>query len=272
MVLNNLYRFTALQTSFGVNMVAIVDGVPRTLNLASALAAYVDHQVEVITRRSEYRVERARRRAHIVEGRIKALDVLDAIIALIRASEDRDAARDGLMAEPFSFSEDQTEDILRMTLGQLTRLGRVELETELTELRTTIADLEAILADEGRKRAVIKEELATIKADFATARVAQLIPDPGEMAIEDLVDDKELVVTMTTAGYVKSVEAAAFRTQGRGGRGVSGARLREDDYVTRILHTSAHAYLLFFTTKGRVYRLRPTRSPSATAPPGASPS
>jgi DNA gyrase subunit A len=255
-VLNNLYRFTALQTSFGVNMVAIVDGVPRTLNLASALAAYVEHQVEVITRRSEYRVERARRRAHIVEGRIKALDVLDAIIALIRASEDRDAARDGLMAEPFSFSEDQTEDILRMTLGQLTRLGRVELETELTELRTTIADLEAILADEGRKRAVIKDELAAIKEEFATPRVAQLIPDPGEMAIEDLVDDKELVVTMTAAGYVKSVEAAAFRTQGRGGRGVSGARLREDDYVTRILHTSAHAYLLFFTTKGRVYRLR----------------
>ena len=255
-VLNNLYRLTPLQTSFGMNMVALVDGVPRTLDLAQMLNAYVGHQLDVITRRSEYRLDRARRRAHIVEGRLRALDVLDDIIALVRASEDRDAARAGLMGEPFSFSEEQTEDILRMTLGQLTRLGRVELETEHAELRTTIADLEAILADEGRKRSVIKEELAAVRADFATPRKALLTADRGELAIEDLVDDKELVVTMTAAGYLKAVDATAFRTQGRGGRGVTGAGLREDDFVTRVLHTTAHAYLLFFTNIGRVYRLR----------------
>ncbi len=255
-ILNNLYKMTPLQTSFGVNMVALVDGVPRTLNLAQMLNAYVAHQLEVITRRSEFRLDRAQKRAHIVEGRIKALDVLDAIIALIRGSENRDEARAGLMAEPFSFSEEQTEDILRMTLGQLTRLGRVELETELGELRATIGELESILADEGRKRTVIKDELTAIRNDFATPRVAKLVPDPGDMAIEDLVDDKELIVTMTQAGYIKAVEAVAFRTQGRGGRGIAGTRLRDEDFVTRILHTSAHAYLLFFTNIGRVYRLR----------------
>jgi len=255
-VLNNLYKHTQLQTSFGVNMVALVDGVPRTLNLASMLQAYVDHQIEVIRRRSEYRLERARARAHILEGRLRALDMIDAIIAVIRASEDRAAARTALQGDPFSFSEIQSEDILDLRLAQLTRLSRTDLEAELEAKRIEIAELEAILADDLKLRGVIKDELSAIRAEFATPRKARLVADPGEMAIEDLVDDKELVVTMTQAGYIKSVEAQVFRTQGRGGRGITGTRLRDEDVVTTILHTSAHAYLLFFTNIGRVYRLR----------------
>jgi DNA gyrase subunit A len=255
-VLNNLFKLTQLQTSFPVNMVALVDQVPRTLNLVQALTAYVDHQIEVITRRSEFRLARARRRAHIVEGLLKAIDVIDAVIALIRASDDRAAARDGLMREPFSFSEEQAEHILDMRLGQLTRLSRIDLQEELDKLRETIGELEAILADEGRKRQVIKDELSEIKAEFATPRLAQLTHDTGDISIEDLVDDKELVVVMTQAGYVKTIDADAFRIQGRGGRGVSGTRLRDQDLVSQVIHTTAHAYLLFFSNLGKVYRLR----------------
>jgi DNA gyrase subunit A len=255
-VLNNLFKVTQLQTSFPVNMVALVDRVPRTLNLVQALAAYVDHQVEVITRRTEFRLDKARRRAHIVEGLLKAINVIDAIIAMIRASEDRAAARAGLMAAPFSFSEEQAEHILDMRLGQLTRLSRIDLQEEMDTLRGTIAELEAILADDGRKRAVIKDELSDVKATFATARRAIITHDTGDMSVEDLVDDKELVVVMTQAGYVKTVDADAFRTQGRGGRGVAGTRLRDQDLVSQVIHTTAHAYLLFFSNLGKVYRLR----------------
>ncbi len=255
-VLNNLYKMTPLQTSFGVNMVALVDGVPRTLNLLQALQAYVDHQRDVIRRRSEFRLRKAAQRAHIVEGLIKALDMIDAIIALIRGSEDRAAARGGLMADPFGFTEVQSEHILDMTLARLTRLGRTNLEEELAQLRAQITELEAILADEGVLRGVIKTELGAIRNDFASDRVAEITFDPGDMGAEDLIDDEELVVTMTRAGYVKAVPASAFRTQARGGRGVAGTRLRDEDYVTRVIHTSAHAHLLFFSNLGKVYRLR----------------
>jgi len=225
-VLNNLYKHTPLQTSFGVNMVALVDGIPRTLNLAQLLAAYIDHQVEVVTRRSQFRLRKALDRAHIVEGLLKALDMIDAIIVLIRGSADRPAARTGLMAEPFAFSEVQANHILDMTLGRLTRLGRSELEEEMAKLRETIAELEAILND------------------------------PGDIGIEDLIDDEPLVVTMTRAGYIKTVAAGAFRSQGRGGRGIQGARLKEEDLVNTVIHTTAHAYLLFFSNRGKVYRLK----------------
>jgi DNA gyrase subunit A len=255
-VLNNLYKHTPLQTSFGVNMVALVDGVPRTLNLASALRAYVDHQVEVVRRRSEFRLDKAQKRAHIVEGLLKALDHIDAIITLIKASADRAAARAGLMAAPFEFSEIQAEHILDMTLGRLTRLGRSELEEELAKLRETIAELQSILGDEGKLRDVIKGELIEIRDQYATPRKAEVTLDEGEMADLDLIDDEELVVTMTRAGYIKTVAANAFRTQGRGGRGVQGTRLKEEDIVSRIIHTSAHAFLLFFSNRGKVYRLR----------------
>ncbi len=255
-VLNNLYKHTPLQTSFGVNMVALVDGVPRTLNLVGALTAYVAHQVDVITRRSQYRLRKARDRAHIVEGLIKALDMIDAIIAAIRASADRAAARTALMDAPFEFSEVQSEHILDMSLSTLTRLGRARLDEELARLRETIAELEAILGDEGRLRGVIKTEMTAIRDQFANARRAQITLDDGDMSAEDLIDDEDLVVTMTRAGYVKAVPASQFRTQGRGGRGVQGARLKDEDLVIRVIHTTAHAYLLFFSNLGKVYRLR----------------
>jgi DNA gyrase subunit A len=255
-VLNNLYKHTPLQSSFPVNMVALVDGVPRTLNLAQMLTAYVGHQVEVVTRRSQYRLRKAAERAHIVEGLIRALDMIDQIIALIRASADKAAAREGLMGEPFSFSEVQAEHILDMTLSRLTRLGRSDLESEMAKLRETIAELEAILADPGRLRQVIKDELAEVRAKHADARRAKITFDPGDLDTLDLIEDEDLVVTMSKAGYIKTVAADAFRTQGRGGRGVAGAKLRDNDYVERIVHTTAHAYLLFFSNRGKVYRLK----------------
>jgi DNA gyrase subunit A len=245
-----------MQTSFGVNVVALVDGVPRTLNLAQALGYYVDHQIEVVTRRSEYRLNKARERAHIVEGLLKAIDMLDEVIAAIRGSDDRPAARTALMAEPFSFSEVQANHILDMTLGRLTRLGRSELEEEMTKLRETIAGLEAILGDPARLRAVIATEMGEIKKKYADPRRTAITHDPGEMGVEDLIEDEDLVITMTRAGYIKSVAAGSFRTQGRGGRGVQGARLKEEDLVAHVVHTTALSFLLLFSNRGRVYRLR----------------
>jgi DNA gyrase subunit A len=255
-VLNNLYKHTPMQTSFGVNMVALVDGVPRTLNLAQAVSHYVDHQVEVVRRRSQYRLGKARDRAHIVEGLLRAIEMLDAVIATIRRSDDRPAARDALMAEPFSFSEVQAAHILDMTLGRLTRLGRSELEEEMVKLRETIAELEAILGDAGKLRGVIATELGEVRQRFGDERRTRIANDPGEPGMEDLIEDEELVVTMTRAGYIKAVPTDAFRTQGRGGRGVRGTRLKEEDLVADLLHTTAHAYLLLFSNRGRVYKLR----------------
>ncbi len=260
-VLNNLYKMTQLQTSFAVNMVALVDGVPRTLNLAQALTGYVRHQVEVITRRSRFRLDRARRREHILEGRIKALDVIDEVIALIRGSDDAAAAKAGLMAEPFEFTEVQAVDILDMQLRQLTRLSRIDLETEVEDVRSTIRELESILADDVKLRGVIKDEMLAVKEEFATPRVCQIAFDTGDMSIEDLVDDKELVVVMTEAQYVKAVPAGSFKTQSRGGRGVSGAKLKTDDLVRHVIFTTAHAFLLFFSNVGKVYRLRALEIP-----------
>jgi len=254
-VLNNLFKQTQLQSSFAVNMVALVDGVPRTLNLVQALQGYIAHQVEVITRRSQYRLDKARRDEEIQEGLLRALNVIDEVIALIRASEDRAAARSGLM-ERFGFTELQSEHILEMRLGQLTRLSRIDIEQRLEKLREQIADLESILNDDARLRTVIKDDLLAIKEQFATPRVAAVMLDEGEMTDLDLVDDKELVVVMTEAGYVKTVEADSFKTQGRGGRGVAGAKLKSDDLVSHIIFTTAHAFLLFFSNRGKVYRLR----------------
>ena len=255
-ILNNLYKATPLQTNFAVNMVALVDGVPRTLNLRDALLAYIDHQVNVIRRRSEFRLAEAKKKAHIREGLLKALNVIDEVIALIRGSDDRGAAKAGLMEVPFQFSEEQAEHILDMTLGRLTRLARIDLEKEITELRQTITELETILGDESRLRAVIKTELLEVKSKFATPRRSVITLDYGDMNMYDLIDDEELVVTLSKKGYVKTVTADTFRTQGRGGRGVAGAKLRDEDYVTHIVTTTAHAYLLFFSNLGRVYRLR----------------
>jgi DNA gyrase subunit A len=255
-VLNNLFKMTQLQSSFSINMVALVKGVPRTLNLKTALEGYVDHQIEVVTRRSNFRLRKARDREHIVEGLIKALDVIDEIIATIRASDDRADARTRLMAEPFEFSQVQAEYILDMPLGRLTRLARIELDQELDDLRSRITELESILADEAKLRQVIKDELLTIKEGFAAPRLCEITFDDGEMSIEDLVDDKELVIVMTEAQYVKAVPASSFKAQGRGGRGVSGGKLKSDDIVRHVIFTTAHAHLLFFSNRGKVYRLR----------------
>ena len=260
-VQNLLYKHTPLQSTFSVNVVALDDNVPRTMNLRDLLVAYLNHQVEVLTRRSEYRLQKARDREHIVAGLIKAIDMIDAIIALIRGSEDRGTAREGLMSDDFGFSEVQATQILDMPLGRLTRLGRGELEKERDELLATIGELEAILADPGKLREVIREEMLELRDDFANPRRSALTFDPGEFDIEDLIDDEEIVFTMTQTGYVKTVSVDEFRTQSRGGRGVAGANLKEDDVVDLIIQTSAHAYLLFFTNFGKVYRLKAHQVP-----------
>ena len=255
-VLNNLFKLTQLQTSFPVNMVALVNGVPRTLSLADALNGYVNHQLEVVTRRTQFRLDKARDRAHILEGRMKALNVIDKIIELIRKSDDAAAAKESLMKKPYEFSERQAIDILDMQLRQLTRLSRIDIEKELADVQERIKEYESILASDKKLREVIKAELADVKEEFATPRVCAIGHDTGEMALEDLVDDKELVVVMTQAQYIKAVSADSFRAQARGGRGVKGATLKEDDIVRRVMFTTAHAYLLFFSNRGKVYKLR----------------
>jgi len=255
-ILNKLFKNTTLQTTFAVNQLALVDGVPRTLNLAQALGHYIDHQVDVVTRRTQFRLRKAEARAHIVEGLLKAIDMLDAVIATIRNSDDRGAARQSLMASPFDFSEEQANHILDMTLGRLTRLGRHELEEEMAKLRALIAELQEILSTDAKLRAVIADEITVIRDKYATERRTAIVNDPGELGMEDLIDDEDVVITMTKAGYIKSVSADAFRTQARGGRGVQGAKLKEEDFVEQIVHTTTHAYLLLFSNLGRVFRLR----------------
>ena len=255
-VLNQLYKHTPMQTNFAVNLLALVDGVPRLLSLRDALGHYIAHQVEVITRRSQYRLDEARKRAHIVEGLLRALDMIDAIITLIRGSEDAAAARDALQLEPFSFSEIQAAHILDMALRRLAQLEGQKLREEFTELQTKIAELESILADDAKLRAVIREELLEVRQEYGDERRTKITFDPGAIDTLDLIDDEELVVVVSHSGYVKTVAADAFRRQSRGGRGVAGARLRDEDYVEHLLTTTAHAYLLFFSNRGRVYRLR----------------
>jgi DNA gyrase subunit A len=271
-VLNNLWKATPLQTSFGVNMVALVGGVPRTLTLRDALVAYVDHQIEVVTRRSEHRLDQAQKRLHIVEGLLNALDLIDEIIATIRGSEDRGAAREALMngivpeggGAAVAFSEVQANHILDMQLGRLTRLGRSDLEEEAGQLRETIGELEAILGDDAKLRSVITQELEAIADGFGEERRSSLEIDPGEFNIEDLIDDDPLVFTMTATGYVKTTPAEEFRSQGRGGRGIAGTKLKDEDTVTHLIQTTAHSYLLFFSTRGRVYRLKAHEIPVAS--------
>ncbi len=255
-VLNKLYKNTSLQTTFSVNMLALVDGVPRTLKLTEVLKYYIEHQVDVVTRRTAFRLRKAEARAHIVEGLLKAIDMLDQVIATIRGSDDRPAARAALMSTPFDFSEEQANHILDMTLGRLTRLGRSELEEEMAKLRETIAELQSILANDTKLRGVIAQELTALRDKYADERVTQIVNDPGELGVEDLIQDEEIVLTMTRAGYVKSVAADAFRTQGRGGRGVQGAKLRDEDFVDQIIHTTTLSHLLLFSNRGRVFRLR----------------
>ena len=263
-VLNNLWKKTPLQSSFSVNLVALVDGVPRTLTLRDALAAYTGHQIEVVTRRTEHRLAAARSRLHILEGLIAAVDLIDEVIAAIRASQDRAEARGSLMVDPFGLSEIQANYVLDMELGRLTRLGRDSLTEEASQKRAIIEEMESILARPALLRQVIRGELAEVKDKFAGPRRTVLEIDPGEVDIEDLIDDDDLVFTISASGYAKTVPVQEFRSQGRGGRGVAGARLKEADTVTHLIHTTAHSYLLFFTNRGRVHRLKAHQIPVAS--------
>ncbi|HCB34552.1 MAG TPA: DNA gyrase subunit A, partial [Acidimicrobiaceae bacterium] len=263
-VLNQLYSFTPLQTNFAVNMLALRDGVPRTLTLRDALVAYVDHQIEVVTRRSEHRLAGARERAHVVEGLLRALDLIDAIVVAIRASADRAAALAALCGEELAFSEAQANHILDMQLARLTRLGRSNLEEEITQLRAAIAELEEILGDDARLRRVITDELAAVRDAHPSPRRTEIMSDYGDMEVEDLIENEPLVVTLSAGGYVKTMSTDEFRTQGRGGRGVLGAKLAADDVPVRVLTTTAHSYLMFFTNRAKVYRVKAYKVPKSS--------
>ncbi|MGZ8743823.1 MAG: DNA gyrase subunit A [Nocardioides sp.] len=262
-VLNNLFKHTELQTNFAANMLALVDGVPRTLTLDQFISNWITHQVEVIQRRTRYRLRRAEEQAHIYRGLVKALDMLDEVISLIRRSPDVDEARGGLMAL-LEIDELQANAILEMQLRRLAALERQKIMDRLAELETEIADLLDILASEVRQRQIISDELATIVEKFGDDRRSQIIPADGDLSMEDLIPDEELVVTITRGGYAKRTRADLYRTQKRGGKGVRGATLRGDDVVEHFMATSNHHWLLFFTTAGRVYRTKAYNLPEAS--------
>ncbi|VAV98734.1 DNA gyrase subunit A [hydrothermal vent metagenome] len=253
--LNLLFKHTQLEDTFAVNAIALVDGVPRTMGIGPMIHHYVIHQLEVVERRAAFRLRKAEERAHIVEGLLIALDNIDEVVKIIRQSADVDIARSSLMTR-FELSIIQTNHILDMPLRRLTALETDKLRDEWNDLQALIADLKSVLDSEDRRRAIVSEELRAIREKFGDARRSRIIPDTGDMSLEDLIADEEIVVSITANGYVKSVLARTYKTQGRGGRGVKGANIREDDIISTLLHTSAHAYLLFFTNRGKVYRVR----------------
>jgi len=254
-VLNQLFKHTQLQDNFGAIMLALVDNVPRTLNLAELIGYYVDHQVDVVTRRTRYELRRAEERDHIVQGLLIALQHLDEVIKIIRGSQDADQARGKLMTR-FELSEIQANHILDMPLRRLTRLAREELEQEHKDLLATIKRLKALLRDPKKIRALIKQELADVRSRFADDRRTRLRPDEGELDIEDLIAEEDVVITVSRAGYVKRQPIDAFRRQGRGGKGVIGANLKEEDVIKHVFTTTTHHWMLFFTSKGKVYRVK----------------
>src|SRR3954466_3152628 len=254
-VLNNLYKHTQLQDSFGVNMLAIVDGVPRTLRLDEVIRYYVDHQIDVIVRRTRYQLRKKRERLHVLEGLLIALDHLDEVIELIRNSPSADSARGQLM-ERFELSEIQATAILDMQLRRLAALERQRIIDEAAELRTRIADLEDLLSRPERQRQVIGEELAEVVDKYGDERRSKIVGYEGEMGVEDLIAQEDVVVTVTRGGYAKRTKTDLYRSQRRGGKGIQGAQLREDDIVEHFFVTTTHHWLLFFTNKGRVYRAK----------------
>nr|WP_255376093.1 DNA gyrase subunit A [Demequina sp. NBRC 110057] len=254
-VLNNLYKHTQLQETFGANMVALVDGVPRTLPLDSFVRHWITHQIEVIQRRTAYRLREAEREAHILRGYVKALDQLDEVIALIRRSPSADEARQGLM-ELLDVDEVQANAILNLQLRRLAALERQKIEEDYAKLMAEIDDLKAILASEDRQRTIVSEELAEIVRKFGDERRTEISPFDGSVDIEDLIAEEEVVVTITRGGYAKRTRSDQYRAQKRGGKGVRGATLRSDDMVEHFFVTTTHRWLLFFTNFGRVYRAK----------------
>jgi DNA gyrase subunit A len=261
-VLNNLYKHTQLQDTFGANMLALVDGVPRTLRLDEFVRYYVDHQVEVIQRRTRYLLREAEKRAHILRGLLKALDQIDEVIALIRRSATVDVARAGLI-ELLDIDEVQANAILDMQLRRLAALERQRLLDEFAELETKIADYSNILASPERQRRIISEELAELAQKFGDERRTKIIPYDGDVTTEDLIAEEDVVVTITRGGYAKRTKTDLYRSQKRGGKGVRGAALRQDDIVEHFFVTTTHHWLLFFTNKGRVYRAKAYELPDA---------
>ncbi|HLW16247.1 MAG TPA: DNA gyrase subunit A [Actinomycetota bacterium] len=255
-VLNNLFKHTQLQDNFPVNMLALVDGLqPRVLNIQQILGHYIDHQIEVVTNRTKYRLRKAEERAHILEGLLIALNNLDAVIALIRNSASVEEAREGLMAQ-FHLTEIQANAILDMQLRRLAALERQKIQDEYDELQAQIKGFKAILADPKKVLSLIKEELSEVKEKFAEPRRTEIQVDSGDIDIEDLIADDDVVVTITRSGYIKRVPSNVYRTQGRGGKGIRGARAKQDDIVAHLLTTSNHAYVLFFSNRGKVYRIK----------------
>src|SRR6478735_2078375 len=262
-VLNNLYKHTSLQENFGANMLAIVDGVPRTLPLDGFISHWVDHQIAVIVRRTDFRLRRAERRMHTLRGYLKALDALDEVIALIRRSATADEARTGLMTL-LDVDSGQADEILALQLRRLAALERQKIIDEAAELELQIEDFKDILATPARQRTIIRDELVEIVTKFGDERRTAIMPGyDGDMSVEDLIPEEEMVLTVTRNGYIKRTRSDNYRQQHRGGRGVKGAQLRADDVVEHFFVTTTHHWLLFFTTKGRVYRCKAYEVPEA---------
>ncbi|GAB3913568.1 DNA gyrase subunit A [Kibdelosporangium lantanae] len=262
-VLNNLYKHTQLQQNFGVNMLALVDSVPRTLRLDQIVRHYVKHQVEVIVRRTRFRLRKAQERAHILRGYVKALDMLDQVIALIRGSASTEAARTGLM-ELLDVDEVQATAILDLQLRRLSAMERQKIIDDLAEIERQIADLEDILAKPERQRAIVRDELMEIVEKYGDDRRTKIIPFDGDVSVEDLIAVEDVVVTITRTGYAKRTKTDLYRAQKRGGKGVQGAGLKQDDIVAHFFVCSTHDWILFFTNKGRVYRAKAYELPEAS--------
>ena len=261
-VLNFFYKHTSLQESFGANMLALVDGKPRVLNLREMIYYYVQHQKDVVTRRTKFDLNKALARAHILEGLLKALDHIDEIVALIRNSPDTATARQGLM-DTFDFSEKQAQAILDMRLARLTGLERDRLLEEYQELEKTIAYLQSLLADEGLLMHVIKEEILAIKEKFADERRTELTTIEGEIDVEDLIAEEDMVVTLTYTGYIKRISASTYKAQHRGGKGVTGMTTKDEDYAIQMCIVNTHQEIMFFTNRGRAYSLKCYQIPEA---------
>ena len=262
-VLNKLYKHTQLQVGFGCNMLALVDGVPRVLSLKEILHYYILHQEEVVERRTRYDLAKAEARAHILEGFVIALDNIDEVIQIIRSSNTDREAKDVLM-ERFKLSEKQSEAILEMKLRRLTGLEREKIEAELKELREKIDYYKRLLSDKDLVKQVIKEELTEIKEKFSSARITKITDEAKDLDVEDLIAEEEVAITVTKAGYVKRLPVATYRQQKRGGKGMQGVNLKEADFVEHLFISSTHAYLLFFSSRGRVYRLKAYEIPEAS--------
>jgi DNA gyrase subunit A len=262
-VLNKLYKHTPLQTTFGVNMVALVDGVPRTLALRDVILHYVDHQRDVVVRRTKDELRKREARAHILEGLLVALDNLDEVIELIRSSADPETARTGLMAR-FSLSLEQAEAILAMTLRRLTALEAGRIKEEHKEVKERIEELRRLLGDETLIMGLIREELVEVREAYGDDRRTEITHSEDELDIEDLIADQQMVITITKSGYIKSLPLATYRMQRRGGKGVTGMEMKEDDYIEHLFICSTHDYLLFFTNRGKVYRSKVYELPEAS--------